>query len=113
MMLEYEAYFFIFFGMLHTKLPRKLRSISLSLALLLEFSFYFGYQNYWIEESVLDCGEPHYQNYCPEERVGASGSDGPTTMGFLGKSHQIHAAGNNRQEEHQSTALKTSGTIAD
>jgi hypothetical protein len=99
--------------MLHTKLPRNLRSRSLSLALLLEFSFYFGYQEYWTEESVLDCGEPHYQHYCPEERVGASGSARPTTMGVLGKAHQIHAAVNNHQAEHQSTVLETSGTITD
>jgi hypothetical protein len=99
--------------MLRTKLPRNLRSRSSSLALLLEFSFYFGYQDYWTEESVLDCGEPHYQHYCPEERVRASGSAGPTTMGVLGKAHRIHAVVNNHQEEHQSTVLETSGTIAD
>jgi hypothetical protein len=34
-------------------------------------------------------------------------------MGDLGKAHQIHAVVNNRQEEHQSTVLETSGTIAD
>jgi hypothetical protein len=34
-------------------------------------------------------------------------------MGDLGKAHQIHAAVNNHQEEHQSTVLETSGTIAD
>jgi hypothetical protein len=113
MMLEYEAQFFIFFDMLCTKLPKKLRSRSSSLALLLEFSFYVRYQNYWIEESLLDCGEPHYHHYYPEEMVGAFGSDGPATMGFLGKAHQIHAAVNNRQEEHQSIVLKTSGIVAD
>jgi hypothetical protein len=84
------------FGMLRTNLPRNLRSRSLSLALLLEFSFYFGYQDYWTEESVLDCGEPHYQHYYPKERVGASGSAGPTTVGVLGKAHRIHATVNNR-----------------
>jgi hypothetical protein len=31
----------------------------------------------------------------------------------LGKAHQIHAAVNNRQAEHQSTVLEMSGTIAD
>jgi hypothetical protein len=35
----------------------------------------------------------------------------PTTMGDLGKAHQIHAAMNNHQEEHQSTVLETTGTI--
>jgi hypothetical protein len=34
-------------------------------------------------------------------------------MGDLGKAHQIHAVVNNRQAEHQSTVLETSGTIAD
>jgi hypothetical protein len=31
----------------------------------------------------------------------------------LGKAHQIHAVMNNCQEEHQSTVLEMSGTIAD
>jgi hypothetical protein len=34
-------------------------------------------------------------------------------MGVLGKAHRIHAAVNNRQAEHQSTVLETSGTVAD
>jgi hypothetical protein len=86
--------------MLRTKLPRSLRSRNSILALLLEFSFYFVYQDYWTEESVLDCGDPHEQNYFLEEWSGASGSVGPTTMGVLGKAHRIHAAMNNRQAEH-------------
>jgi hypothetical protein len=65
------------------------------LALLLEFSFYFGYQKYWTEESVLDCGEPHYHHYFIEEGARASRSAEPTTMGVLGKAHQIHAVVNN------------------
>lgn len=32
-------------------------------------------------------------------------------MGDLGKAHHIHAAVNNRQVEHQSTVLETSGNI--
>jgi hypothetical protein len=40
------------------------------------------------------------------ERTRASGSDGPTTMGDLGKAHRIHAAVNNHQEEHQSTSAQ-------
>jgi hypothetical protein len=99
--------------MLRTKLPRNLSSRSSSLVLLLDFNFYFGYQKYWTEESVLDCGEPQYQQYCPEERAKASGSVGPTTMGVLGKAHQIHATVNNRQVEHQSTALEMLGILAD
>jgi hypothetical protein len=51
---EYEAHFWSCFDMLCTKLPRNLRSRSLSLALLLEFIFYFRYQDYWTEEGVLD-----------------------------------------------------------
>jgi hypothetical protein len=34
-------------------------------------------------------------------------------MGDFGKAHQIHAAVNNHQVEHQSTVLETPGTIAD
>ena len=37
----------------------------------------------------------------------------PTIVGDLGKAHRIHAVVNNHQEEHQSTVLKTSGTILD
>jgi hypothetical protein len=59
------------------------------------------------------CGEPHYQCDCPMERTRASGSSGPTTVGDMGKAHRIHAAVNNRQAEHQSTVLETTGTIAD
>jgi hypothetical protein len=99
--------------MLHTKLPRNLRSISLSLALLLEFRFYFSYQQYWIDESVLDYGITHFQHYYPDERARASGSIRPTTMGFLAKAHQVHAAMNNHEEEHRSIVLETSGTIVD
>lgn len=32
-------------------------------------------------------------------------------MGDLGKAHRIHAAVNNRQVEHQSIVLETSGNI--
>jgi hypothetical protein len=59
------------------------------------------------------CGEPHYQRDCPVERARAVGSSRHTTVGDLGKAHRIHAVVNNRQAEHQSTVLETSGTIAD
>jgi hypothetical protein len=59
------------------------------------------------------CGEPHYQCDCPVERTRVSRSAKPTTVGDMGKAHRIHAAVNNRQAEHQSTVLKTTGTIAD
>jgi hypothetical protein len=42
-----------------------------------------------------------------------SGSAGPTTVGDMGKAHRIHAVVNNRQAEHQSTVLETTGTVAD
>ena len=34
-------------------------------------------------------------------------------MGHMGKAHQIHAAVNNYQAEHQLTVLRTTGTITD
>ena len=47
------------------------------------------------------------------ERTRASGSAEPTTVGDMGKAHRIHAVVNNRQAEHQSNVLETTGTIAD
>jgi hypothetical protein len=47
------------------------------------------------------------------ERTRASGSAEPTTVGDMGKAHQIHAAMNNCQAEHQSTVLETTGTVTD
>jgi hypothetical protein len=47
------------------------------------------------------------------ERTRASRSTEPTIVGDMGEAHQIHAAGNNCQEEHQSTVLNTSGTVVD
>jgi hypothetical protein len=58
------------------------------------------------------CGEPHYQRDCPVERTRVSKSAGPTTVRDMVKAHQIHAAVNNCQAEHQSTVLETTGTIA-
>jgi hypothetical protein len=99
--------------MLCTKLPRNLKSTSLCWALMLEFSFYFGYQEYWTKESVLDCGEPHYQCEFLEERTRESGSSGLATVGVLGKAHKILAVVNNCQEDHLLTMLETSGTVTD
>jgi hypothetical protein len=59
------------------------------------------------------CGETHYRHDCLVERVRGSKSVGHTTIGDLGKSHQIHAAVNNDQDKHHSTVLKMSGTIVD
>jgi hypothetical protein len=42
-----------------------------------------------------------------------SGSTGPTTVGDMGKAHQIHVVLNNRQAKHRSTVLETTCTIAD
>jgi hypothetical protein len=47
------------------------------------------------------------------ERTRAFGSTGPTTVGDMGKTHQIHASVNNRQVEHQSTVLEMIGTVTD
>jgi hypothetical protein len=47
------------------------------------------------------------------ERTRESESVGPTTMGDMGKAHQIHAAVNNHQVGHQSTVLEMTGTIVD
>jgi hypothetical protein len=47
------------------------------------------------------------------ERTRAPESAKPTTMGDMGKAHRIHIAVNNRQVEHHSTVLETTGTIAD
>ena len=59
------------------------------------------------------CGEPHYQRDCPVERTRASRSAKPTTVGDMGKAHQIHAMVNNLQVEHQSIVLEMIGTVAD
>jgi hypothetical protein len=84
--------------MLHTLLPRKLRSRSSSLALLLEF--------------IFDFGEPHYECDYSVESNRAYGSIGPSTVGDMGKAHRIHAAVNNHQEENHLTVLEMSGTVA-
>jgi hypothetical protein len=47
------------------------------------------------------------------ERTRASGSAKPATVGDMGKAHQIHAAVNNHQADHQSTMLETTGIVID
>jgi hypothetical protein len=47
------------------------------------------------------------------ERPRVSGLARTTTVGDMGKAHQIHAVVNNHQEEHQSIVLETIGTITD
>jgi hypothetical protein len=47
------------------------------------------------------------------ERARVSESVGPATVGDMGNAHGIHAVMNNCQAEHQSTMLKTTGTVTD
>jgi hypothetical protein len=109
---ECEARFGVFSVCFTSNFP-KLKVKEFEYGPVLELSSYFGYLEYWTEERVLDCGVPHYQHSCPEERVDTSGSVGPTSMGVLGQAHRILVAVKNRQAEHQSTVFKTLGTVAD
>jgi hypothetical protein len=59
------------------------------------------------------CGEPHYQLDYLVERTRASRSVRSTTVGDMGKAHQIHLEVHNHQAEHQSTVLETTSTIID
>jgi hypothetical protein len=52
---EYEAHFWSFFGMLCT-LTEKIKVNKFVLALALEFSFYFRYQDYWTKEVCWNVG---------------------------------------------------------
>jgi hypothetical protein len=109
---QYEAHFGVV-SICFTPNYRELKVNKFVLDLVLGFNFYFGYQELWTEESVLECGEPHFQCDYPVKRTRASGSVGPTTMGDLGKAHRIHAVVNKCQAEHQSTVLKTSSIVID
>jgi hypothetical protein len=57
------------------------------------------------------CGGPHYQCDCPELQGGFVHREGKTLMGRASDSHQIYAAANNHQAEHQSTVVESSGTL--
>jgi hypothetical protein len=57
------------------------------------------------------CGGPHYQRDCPELQEGFVHREGKAPMGRASGSHQIYAAVNNRQEEHQSTVVESSGML--
>jgi hypothetical protein len=48
-----------------------------------------------MKKGCWTCGEPHYQRDCPVESTKVSESAGPTTVGDIGKAHQIHVAVNN------------------
>jgi hypothetical protein len=57
------------------------------------------------------CGGPHYQHDCPELQSGFMHREGKAPMGRESSSHQIYATVNNRQDEHQSTVVDSSGTL--
>jgi hypothetical protein len=57
------------------------------------------------------CGGPHYQRDCPELQSGFVHREGKAPMGRASSSHQIYAAVNNHQAEHQSTVVESSGTL--
>jgi hypothetical protein len=57
------------------------------------------------------CEGPHYERDCPELQSGFVHREGKAPMGRASSSHHIHAAVNNRQAEHQSTVVESSGTL--
>jgi hypothetical protein len=57
------------------------------------------------------CGGPHYQHDCPELQSGIVHREGKAPMGRSSSSHQIYTTVNNRQVEHQSTVVESSGTL--
>ena len=75
--------------------------------------FYPRYQDYWAEEGVLDMWGatlPRRLSCGDDQSIWISWTH---YNGRMGKAHWIHAAVNNRQAEHQSTMLETSGIITD
>jgi hypothetical protein len=57
------------------------------------------------------CGGPHYQHDCPELQSGFVHREGKSPMGRASSSHHIYTTVNNRQAEHQSTVVESSGTL--
>jgi hypothetical protein len=57
------------------------------------------------------CEGPHYERDCPELQSGFVHREGKVPMGRESSSHHIYAAVNNRQAEHQSTVVESSGTL--
>jgi hypothetical protein len=57
------------------------------------------------------CGGPHYQRDCPELQSWFVHREGKAPMGRSSSNHQIYAVVNNRQAEHQSTVVESSGTL--
>jgi hypothetical protein len=57
------------------------------------------------------CEGPHYERDYPELQSGFVHREGKAPMGRASNSHQIYAVVNNRQAEHQSTVVESSGTL--
>jgi hypothetical protein len=57
------------------------------------------------------CGGPHYQRDCLELQSGFVHREGKAPMGRASGNHQIYTEVNNRQAEHQSTVVESSGTL--
>jgi hypothetical protein len=57
------------------------------------------------------CGGPHYQRECPDLQSRFMHREGKASMGRASSSHHIYAAVNNRQAEHQSMVVESSGTL--
>jgi hypothetical protein len=57
------------------------------------------------------CGGPHYQRDFPELQSGFMHREGKAPMGRASSSHHIYTTVNNRQAEHQSTMVESSGTL--
>jgi hypothetical protein len=57
------------------------------------------------------CGGPHYQRDCPKLQSGFVHREGKASMGRGSSNHQIYVAVNNRQAEHQSIVVESSGTL--
>jgi hypothetical protein len=57
------------------------------------------------------CEGPHYHRNFLELQSGFVHREGKAPMGRASSSHQIYAVVNNRQAEHQSTVVESSGTL--
>jgi hypothetical protein len=57
------------------------------------------------------CGGPHYQHDCPELQSRFVHREGKALMGRESSSYQIYTTVYNRQAEHQSMVVESSGTL--
>ena len=57
------------------------------------------------------CKGPHYERDCPELQLGFVHREGKASMGRASSSHHIYVEVNNRQDEHQSMVVESSGTL--